>query len=245
MIDNPVICSLSRDSVFPVFSSISPLSSESTSRSCLALVPLVGIVGGVGAGKSSVVRNVKSLQLHFIDADRIGHEQLALKEIKDKIVKTFGTEVLDSVGEISRPKLAAQVFGDSTDKHGKRQHLNAIVHPAIRSEIRRQINSAPQDVDAIILDAALLLEAGWADECNAVIFIDTSLEQRRKRVAETRGWSAEELQRREASQLSLEEKRQRSDFCVDNSGEISVAAQQMEQALRKIIADAVSLNRQE
>ena len=235
MIDNPVICSLSRDSVFPVFSSIPPLSSESTSRSSLARVPLVGIVGGVGAGKSSVVRNVKSLRLHLIDADRIGHEQLAVQEIKDQIVKEFGTQVLDTSSSISRPNLAAQVFGDSPEKQQNRQQLNAIVHPAIRAEILRQINAAPQDVDAIILDAALLLEAGWAEECDAVIFIDTSLEQRQKRVADTRGWSAEELERREASQLSLEEKRRRSDFCVDNSGEISAAAHQMEQALVKII----------
>lgn len=242
MIDNPVICSLSRDSVFPVFSSISPLSSESTSERSVVRVPLVGIVGGVGAGKSSVVRNVKSLRLHFIDADRIGHDQLTVKKIKDQIVKTFGTQILDSSGDISRPDLAAQVFGDSSENQEKRKQLNSIVHPAIRSEIRRQINSAPQDADAIILDAALLLEAGWADECNAVIFIDTSLEQRRKRVAETRGWSAEELQRREASQLSLEEKRRRSDFCVDNSGDISVAAHQMEQALMKIMADDISLH---
>jgi dephospho-CoA kinase len=212
------------------------LSSDITTRSSLARVPLVGIVGGVGAGKSSVVRNVKSLRLHLIDADRIGHEQLAVRDIKEQIVKAFGIQVLDSSGSISRPSLAAQVFGDSPEKQQKRQQLNSIVHPAIRSEIRRQILAAPQDVDAIILDAALLLEAGWADECDAVIFIDTSLEQRQKRVAETRGWSVQELQRREASQLSLEEKRRRSDFCVDNSGEISVAAHQMEQALMAVIA---------
>lgn len=190
----------------------------------------------MGAGKSSVVRNVKSLRLHLIDADRIGHEQLAVEEIRDQIVKVFGTQILDSSGSISRPSLAAQVFGDSPEKQLRRQELNSIVHPAIRSEIRRQINSAPQDVDAIILDAALLLEAGWADECDAVIFIDTSLEQRQKRVAQTRGWSLDELQRREASQLSLEEKRRRSDYCVNNSGEISVAAHQMEQALIRIIS---------
>jgi dephospho-CoA kinase len=216
------------------------LSSESTTCSSSTRVPLVGIVGGVGAGKSSVVRNVKSLRLHFIDADRIGHEQLAVQEIKEQIVNEFGTQVLDSFGNISRPSLAAQVFGDSPQNQQKRQQLNSIVHPAIRSEILRQINVAPQDVDAIILDAALLLEAGWADECDAVIFIDTSLEQRQKRVADTRGWSAEELHRREASQLSLEEKRRRSDFVVDNSGEISVAAHQMEEALIKVLAQTFS-----
>lgn len=183
---------------------------------------------------------MKSLRLHFVDADRIGHEQLAVQEIKEQIVKEFGTQVLDSFGNISRPSLAAQVFGDSPENQQKRQQLNSIVHPAIRSEILRQINAAPQDVDAIILDAALLLEAGWADECDAVIFIDTSLEQRQKRVADTRGWSAEELHRREASQLSLEEKRRRSDFVVDNSGEVSVAAHQMEEALIKVLAQTFS-----
>lgn len=244
MINNPVIYSLSRDSLLPVFSSISPLSSESTTRSLPARAPLVGIVGGVGAGKSSVVRNVKSLRLHFIDADRIGHEQLAVPNIKDQIVKEFGTQVLDSSGSVSRPTLAALVFGDSPEKQRKRQQLNSIVHPAIRSEILRQINAAPQDVDAIVLDAALLLEAGWAEECDAVIFVDTSLEQRQKRVADTRGWSAEEHQRREASQLSLEEKRQRSDLSVDNSGELSVAAHQMEEALNSIIARTFSVRRE-
>lgn len=236
MIDNPVNCSLRRDSVFSISSTIPTLTSPGSAQPQLARVPLVGIVGGVGAGKSSVVRNVKSLRLHFIDADRIGHDQLALKVIREQIVTTFGDQVLDSLGNVSRPALAALVFGDAPEKQNNRQRLNAIVHPAIRSEIRRRISSAPQDVDAIILDAALLLEAGWADECNAVIFIDTSLEQRQKRVAETRGWSTEELERREASQLGLEEKRGRSDFCVNNSGDIAEAAQQMERALRQIMA---------
>ena len=237
MIDNPVICSLSRDSVFPVFSSIPPLSSESTSQSSLARVPLVGIVGGVGAGKSSVVRNVKSLRLHLIDADRIGHEQLAVQEIKEQIVKAFGTQVLDSTGSISRPNLAAQVFGESPEKQLKRQQLNSIVHPAIRSEIRHQINAAPQDVDAIILDAALLLEAGWADECDAVIFIDTPLEVRQQRVAVNRGWSTEELQRREASQWSLSKKRELARFVVDNSGLPQVAVDQLTSVLEKIVQE--------
>lgn len=199
---------------------------------------MIGIVGGVGAGKSSVFRPISSLRLHVVDADRIGHEQLTNLEIRDRIVSVFGPQILNEEGAISRPHLAAEVFGNSSEQLLKRQQLNAIVHPAIRKEMRRQINAAPQDADAIILDAALLLEAGWADECDAVIFIDTSLEQRRKRVAETRGWSSEEHARRESSQWSLEKKRQFCQFVIDNSGAPEVASQQMEQTLKLIVSQS-------
>jgi dephospho-CoA kinase len=212
------------------------LSSVRSTRSQHANIPVIGIVGGVGAGKSSVIRNVSSLRLHVVDADHIGHEQLVVPEIRDRIVGVFGTRVLDDKAVISRPHLAAEVFGDSIEQQQKRQQLNAIVHPAIRSEMRRQIKAVSQDADAIILDAALLLEAGWADECDAVIFINTALEQRRKRVAETRGWSSEEHARREASQWGLDKKRQFCEFVVDNSGSPEVASQQMEQTLKLIVS---------
>lgn len=183
-----------------------------------------------------MVRNVSSLHLHVVDADRIGHDQLTVPEIRDRIVSVFGPQVLDEKGAISRPHLAAEVFGDCSEQQHRRQQLNAIVHPAIRKEMRRQINAASQDADAIILDAALLLEAGWADECDAVIFIDTTLEQRRKRVADTRGWSSEEHARRESSQWSLEKKRQFCQFVIGNSGSPEAASQQMEQTLKTIVS---------
>ncbi len=199
-------------------------------------IPIVGIVGGVGAGKSSVVRLVKALKLHVIDADQVGHEQLTVDSIRERIALTFGRHVLDSDGNISRPQLAAEVFGDSPEQQLKRKQLNEIIHPAIRAVIRSKILNVPQDADAIILDAALLLEAGWADECNAVIFIDTPLQLRQQRVAETRGWSIEEHRRREESQWSLDRKRSFCQFVVDNSGTPDDAAVQMEKALRSAIA---------
>lgn len=101
--------------------------------------------------------------------------------------------------------------------------------------MQRQIHAAPYDAEAIILDAALLLEANWTDECNAIIFIDTPIQQRQARVAQTRGWSAEEHQRREASQWSLDDKRRHCQFTVDNSGTPEAAAEQMERCLREII----------
>ncbi len=210
--------------------------SSSHSPGCeSAGIPVIGIVGGVGAGKSSVVGRVTGFRLFVIDADRVGHQQLTDPQIRDQIVNVFGNQVLNASGQISRPDLAAEVFGDSSDQKQKRQLLNEIVHPAIQKEIRRLMKSAPQDADAMVLDAALLLEAGWAEECDAVIFIDTPVEDRQKRVAETRGWSADEHTRREASQWSLEKKRKLSQFVVDNSGTPEEAAHQMEQVLKRIL----------
>lgn len=200
-----------------------------------ANIPVIGIVGGVGAGKSSVVRSVSDLRLFVIDADRIGHELLLTSEICQKLCDAFGEEIFDEAGQVLRNRLAKKVFGDAEEVTNNRNKLNEILHPAIRSEIQLSIKQAPQDVDAIILDAALLLEAGWADECDAVIFIDTPAELRQQRASANRGWSIEEFQRREASQWSLLKKRQNAQFVVDNSGPVKAAAEQMKRVLEKII----------
>ena len=189
----------------------------------------------MGAGKSSVVRNVSDLRLFVIDADRIGHELLLTNDICKKLRDVFGEAILNEAGQVERKQLAEKVFGDSDEQTKNRSRLNLILHPEIRREIHRSINQVPQDVDAIILDAALLLEAGWADECDAVIFIDTPVELRQQRVAANRGWSAEELMRRESSQWSLLKKRQNAQFVVDNSGSVEMAAEQMKLVLEEII----------
>lgn len=217
------------------FSSNSTVASVLSVPTRYANVPIVGIVGGVGAGKSSVVRNILNLQLFVIDADRIGHELLLTNDIREKLSHAFGEEILDNGGLVLRQRLAEKVFGDSDKQTNNRNQLNEILHPAIRNEVLRSIKQAPQDADAIILDAALLLEAGWADECDAVIFIDTPIELRQQRAAANRGWSMEELQRREASQWSLLKKRQNAQFVVNNSGSVEEAAEQMKLVLEKII----------
>lgn len=195
---------------------------------------MVGIVGGVSAGKSSVLRHVRKQKLLIIDADRIGHRQLSDAGIRETIVQEFGPQVLGSDGEIDRKHLAAEVFADGMGGEPRRLRLNEILHPAIGVEIQKQIREAPHDVDIVILDAALLLEAGWADNCEALIFLDTPLEQRQQRAAAARKWSADEHARREATQWSLDRKRAASDFVVDNSRTLEDAARQLEECLEQI-----------
>lgn len=127
------------------------------------------------------------------------------------------------------------VFGDSAAVQGARQQLEVILHPAVRRETERRIQTVPHDADVIILDAALLLEAGWAPRCDSLIFVDTPLAVRRSRVLASRNWAPEELERRESAQWSVDRKKSHAEFIVDNSGSLENASQQIESCLHQII----------
>jgi len=198
-------------------------------------VPIIGILGGIGSGKSSVIRHVKEFQLQIIDADKAGHDLLQDPDILKQLRETFPASVFDTTGQVIRSKLAGQVFGDSPDHKAALAQLQLIVHPGIRAEIKSQIQTVPSGIDAIILDAAILLESGWADECDHLVYIHTPESTRIQRVMSTRNWTVEELARRELAQLPADIKKQRANFIVDNSGTINEAAQQMTGILRILI----------
>lgn len=173
----------------------------------------------------------------IIDADRIGHELLSTPEISTRIRDVFGASVFSDGGIVDRRRLAERVFGSADQQTQCRRDLEKILHPEIQRETEKRILSVPEDVDAVILDAALLLEAGWADQCDALIFVDVPLEIRRQRVFASRGWSEDELARREAAQWPVDSKRGWAGFVVDNSGSLEDAAQQMKLYLKSIVAE--------
>ncbi len=200
-------------------------------------VPIVGILGGVGSGKTSVVRRVTDIRLQIVDADRIGHDLLLDPDVVCQLTQIFPATILDSSGQVVRSRLAQLVFGKDTEHKAALKQLEQILHPAIHREIKAQIQSVSASVDAIILDAAILLETGWADACNHLIFVDTPEPLRIQRVKQNRNWTAEEFRRREKSQMPVESKKQRANFVVDNSGTIQKAAQQLTDILMKLIDD--------
>ena len=212
------------------------LSSGSPNKTRNFKTPVVGILGGIGSGKSSVVRHVTGFRFCIVDADRIGHDLLFDSTIQMDLRRCFGDEIFSSDGGVDRSQLAKRVFGGSSEQKAALVQLNKILHPAIRREINSQINSASRDIDAVILDAALLLEGGWDTRCDWLVFVDTPLQLRQQRVQQNRGWTAAELARREASQLSIESKRKRADFVVDNSGSLDDSVMQMQQVFRTILS---------
>lgn len=221
--------------MFVEFASLTTLAEAVSPGAAAGFVPVVGIVGGVGSGKSAVVRAVSGVRLWVIDADKIGHQQLQDSVVADRLVREFGKQILEG-GVISRVRLAALVFQNSPDSDRRLQRLNEIVRPGIQAEIHRSLQVVPQDVDAVILDAALLLEAGWADHCDALVWIQAPLQQRQRRVVEARGWTVQQHTEREAAQWDSDRKRAACEFEVDNSGSLEAAALQLRGYLRLIIS---------
>lgn len=203
----------------------------------LAGIPVIGLVGGIGSGKSAVARGLVSRRnLVLIDADAIGHQVLKLPETKEKIKKRFGKDVFDSQGEIDRSRLAKKVFGTAEASQTAREDLNRIVHPLIGKQIHEEIQKAqekarrePGSVSGVLLDAAILLETGWGDMCDAIVFVEASDEVREKRVRETRGWLPDDWKKREASQLSLNDKKHTADMTIHNSQNLELAIDELEQ----------------
>jgi len=185
-----------------------------------ARIPMIGIVGGIGSGKTTLT---SALQHYFrserLDADLAGHRALRCADIKQELADLFGREILDQQGEIHRPALAAKVFGNHPEQVAARKQLERIVHPAIREALlaEKQKQELSGQCDLLLLDAALMMESGLSKLCDAIVFLDVPRSVRLARVQQ-RGWTEEEFQRREASQLTLAEKREAADFVLDLTG---------------------------
>ena len=178
----------------------------------------VGLTGGLGCGKSFVGEALASYGCLLIKADALGHEVLAKAgEAYDKVVREFGSEILNATGEIDRPALAARVFG-----HPDRlQRLNAIVHPAvIRREEELIAEFAGRQPNGIaVVEAAILIETGSFRRFDRLILVTCTEEQQVERAMHRSGASEEDVRARIARQLPLAEKQKFADFVIDTSGD--------------------------
>jgi dephospho-CoA kinase len=178
--------------------------------------PVIGVLGGIGSGKSAVAEALVRHGGAIINADQLGHEALLVPEIKERVVARWGRDLLDESGNIVRKKLGAIVFADAKELKA----LEALVHPWIGDRIRQRIEELRilPEVRFIVLDAAIMLEAGWSGVCDRLIFVDVPREERLARLRTNRGWSAAELEAREVRQLPLTEKAAKADHVLVNDG---------------------------
>lgn len=184
-------------------------------------IPVIGVVGGIGSGKSYVARLLSEhLPVVVVDADAAGHQVLEQEPVKQAICERFGSAVFSEAGDVDRRQLGHIVFGTNEESVQARHDLEAIVHPRIGEILKRQIATAISrpEVIAVVLDAAVLLETGWKELCDAVVFVDVPEDIRRQRVIEKRNWTADEFESREANQLPVTEKKELANFVIDNSG---------------------------
>lgn len=127
---------------------------------------IIGLTGGSATGKSSVAKRIAKLGAAVIDCDKLGHEAyLPGTACHRALVEAFGAEIVGEDGHINRPALAKSVFGNET----ARRRLNEIVWPEIERLVEERVKQlASEGVAVVVLDAAVLLEAGWERRCHEV-----------------------------------------------------------------------------
>lgn len=176
---------------------------------------VIGITGGVGAGKSTVVgiiqKHIPSVYLH---CDVIAHD-LMLPDGKayPEIVRRFGEQILNEDKTINRKALYEASFPT-----GRVEELNACVHPLVREFVEETIARlrAEQFEGYILIEAALLIEAGYREICDELWYVTAPEALRRERLAKDRGYTEEKIDSIMAQQSSEEFFRQNCDFVLMN-----------------------------
>jgi dephospho-CoA kinase len=185
-------------------------------------IPVVGLVGGIGSGKSAAAARFAALGAFVIDADKVGHALIDQKPVRELVVERFGPCVLDpTVPEGEEPRVDRRALGAIVFKDpAALKALEAILHPRMRRTFEKAIDRVARrrECRAVVLDAAILFEAGWDDLCDRVLFVDAPREARAARVAAQRGWDEAALAEREKAQWPLERKKARADAVLANGG---------------------------
>jgi dephospho-CoA kinase len=196
--------------------------------------PVIGITGGIGAGKSTVGRLFGREGCAVIDADALSHDVIQTEEVKAQLRDWLGPGVFAADGTVDRRAVAREVFGDA----GRVRRLNGLIHPRVGARRDALMGGYLADpaVRAVVWDTPLLREAGLDRDCDAVVHIDAPFELRLARVRGKRGWTAEELSRREKLQFPLDKKAELADYCIDNSGDEASSLRQIQRVLSHLLA---------
>lgn len=196
----------------------------------------VGLTGGIASGKSTVAAMLRELDCPVLDADTLGHELLEQgQDAYNEVAREFGKEVLDTYGNVDRNKLGQIIFADAQ----KRARLNQILHPRILDVVRKWFTAQGHagGPELAVVEAALIIEAGYNKELDRVIVCWCPPEQQLQRLLE-RGLTAEEAKLRIAAQMPMEEKRRLGDETIDCSGSLEETERQAMDVVKRLAQPA-------
>ncbi|MBI4082073.1 MAG: dephospho-CoA kinase [Candidatus Lambdaproteobacteria bacterium] len=219
-------------------------SSHAPRRARRAGTPLViGLTGGIASGKSAVSARLAAKGAHVIDADRVGHRVIAPEGPAYRpVIEAFGREIVAPDGTIDRRRLGAIVFAAPA----RLKQLEAISHPRMVEMVRQEIaeiraRPVPARPPLILLDAAILFEAGWDVLCDAVWVVLTDAETAIARVMARNGLTREQALARQQAQLSNEARAARADLVIRNEGTLEA----LHEAVDALYAETVNPSRPE
>lgn len=192
---------------------------------------IIGLTGGVGSGKSIVAHILKeNYDCYLLIADEIG--KICMERGQDaykKIVDTFGIQILLKNQEIDRNHLGKIVF----QHQALLDQLNQIVHPCVRSYIEKEMKKIKESglYHYLIIESAILIEAGYQEICDEIWYVYVKEEVRRERLIKSRGYTEEKIDHIMNNQLSEKEFRSYATKVIDNNGSIKDLTEELEKLL--------------
>jgi dephospho-CoA kinase len=173
---------------------------------------IIGLTGGYGSGKSTIARFLAELGAAVIDADKVGHEVFKPgTEAWREVVATFGQGIISIDGTIDHRKLSRIVFHNPD----ARERLNKIMHPRIYERVLTLIEEYRQKgIDVVVVEAPLLLEAGWKPMFDEVWVASAPQQTIIQRMKEQRGVPEAESLARINAQMTDEERTEQADVVI-------------------------------
>ena len=193
---------------------------------------VVGLTGGMCCGKSTVSSMFEELDCYIIDADQISRKLVEPDAPAYKrIVKYFGTEILNKDRTLDRKKLGAIIFADPV----KRKMLNSFLHPLIIREEERMVKEAAKGPYQItIVSAALMIEAKTYKRFETLIVVYCNRETQIDRIMKREHVTRKEALQRIGAQLSNQEKKKYADYVINTSGPFTQTRKQVVQVYQKL-----------
>ena len=183
---------------------------------------IIGLTGGIGSGKSAVSDKFKSLGITVVDADVAARtvvepSQPALAEIE----RHFGSNILNQEGELDRAQLREIMASDSEE----RVWLESVLHPKIGEQIAKELDESTSPYTIYV--APLLLETNSQKMCSRVLVVDVPKEIQIQRTAERDKVSEIQIEKIVAVQMEREERLEKADDVLVNTGTIKELEQQV------------------
>lgn len=191
-------------------------------------MPLWGLTGGIASGKSTVHRMLATLGAEVIDADAIYHELLqpnagVASPLAQRIENRY-PGVVGEDGVLDRKRLGELVFSDANE----RRVLEELTHPAVAEAVGHRMQQLrSKGVQHMFYDVPLLYERGLDKGMNGVIVVWVARETQLARLMHRDGLNPEQAERRLSAQLPLNDKRDRAQWVIDNSGSLDATEQQV------------------
>lgn len=193
---------------------------------------IIGITGGIGSGKSTVLAYMEEqYHAYILQTDQIAHKLQEPDQIcYEKIKNLFGKDILQEDGRIDRVKLGNLVFSDRE----KLNLLNQIIHPEVKTYVKKEIRHAQTEgIELVLIESALLLEDHYEELCDELWYIYAKEDVRIQRLKDSRNLKEEKIRKIMDSQAEEQVFRSVCDVTIDNSELFCKTREQIENAMKE------------